>query len=190
MCVCVCEEDQSSLLHCSIWRLATQRGLAGRFWLVLHLALTCVRVSLQYLEARSKGRVVSNPGRDSRQGLDVAYLSALTTAAKLAEEEMRIKNHFVTQTMSLKVVQLLKVALSICCILRNPLAWLGCACCKLLVDYIVVLPKSSCVFEVEEIRPYKNLKKMLERQPAGSHHACFPSLSCASSLVQQPFSRL
>ena len=58
---------------------------------------------MQYLEARSKGRVVTKPTRDSRQGLDVAYLSALTTAAKLAEEEMRIKNHFVTQTMSLKV---------------------------------------------------------------------------------------
>ena len=62
---------------------------------------------MQYLEARSKGRVVSNPGRDSRQGLDVAYLSALTTAAKLAEEEMRIQNHFVTQTMSLKVMSAL-----------------------------------------------------------------------------------
>ena len=59
---------------------------------------------MQYLETRSKGRVVNAPGRDSRQGLDVAYLSALTTSAKLAEEEMRIKNHFVSQTMSLKVL--------------------------------------------------------------------------------------
>ena len=72
------------------------------------LTMLCSRIIsvncwLQYLEARSKGRVVSNPGRDSRQGLDVAYLSALTTAAKLAEEEMRIQTQFVTQTMSLKV---------------------------------------------------------------------------------------
>lgn len=58
---------------------------------------------LQYLEARNKGRQVSTPSRDSRQGLDVAYLSALTTSAKLAEEEQRIKNHFFSQTMSLKV---------------------------------------------------------------------------------------
>ena len=58
---------------------------------------------LQYLEARSKGRLVSTPSRDSRQGLDVAYLSALATSAKLAEEEQRIKNHFLSQTMSLKV---------------------------------------------------------------------------------------
>lgn len=58
---------------------------------------------LQYLEARNKGRLVSTPSRDSRQGLDVAYLSALTTSAKLAEEEQRIKNHFLSQTMSLKV---------------------------------------------------------------------------------------
>ncbi|KAL3147376.1 hypothetical protein ABBQ32_002856 [Trebouxia sp. C0010 RCD-2024] len=56
----------------------------------------------QYLEARNKGRVVAAPGRDSRQGLDVAYLSALTTCAKLAEEENRIQNHFASQTMSLK----------------------------------------------------------------------------------------
>lgn len=72
----------------------------------LHTCFACLRIvslKVQYLEARSKGRVVSNPGRDPRQGLDVAYLSALTTAAKLAEEEMRIKNHFVTQTMTLKV---------------------------------------------------------------------------------------
>lgn len=58
---------------------------------------------LQYLEARNKGRLVSTPSRDSRQGLDVAYLSALATSAKLAEEEQRIKNHFLSQTMSLKV---------------------------------------------------------------------------------------
>ncbi len=58
---------------------------------------------MQYLEARNKGRVVSTASRDSRQGLDVAYLSALTTSAKLAEEEQRIKNHFLSQTMSLKV---------------------------------------------------------------------------------------
>ncbi|KAL3136322.1 hypothetical protein ABBQ38_005586 [Trebouxia sp. C0009 RCD-2024] len=56
----------------------------------------------QYLEARNKGRVVAAPARDSRQGLDVAYLSALTTCAKLAEEENRIQNHFASQTMSLK----------------------------------------------------------------------------------------
>jgi len=60
-------------------------------------------VLLQYLEARNKGRLVSMPSRDSRQGLDVAYLSALTTSAKLAEEEQRIRNHFLSQTMSLKV---------------------------------------------------------------------------------------
>lgn len=47
--------------------------------------------------------MVAAPGRDSRQGLDVAYLSALTTCAKLAEEENRIQNHFASQTMSLKV---------------------------------------------------------------------------------------
>ncbi len=58
---------------------------------------------LQYLEARNKGRLVSTPSRDSRQGLDVAYLSALTTSAKLAEEEQRIRNHFLSQTTSLKV---------------------------------------------------------------------------------------
>ena len=58
---------------------------------------------MQYLEARNKGRVVAGAGRDSRQGLDVAYLSALTTSAKLAEEETRIQNHFISQTMSLKV---------------------------------------------------------------------------------------
>ncbi|DBA66193.1 hypothetical protein WJX79_009707 [Trebouxia sp. C0005] len=56
----------------------------------------------QHLEARNKGRLVSPPSRDSRQGLDVAYLSALTTSAKLAEEEQRIRNHFLSQTMSLK----------------------------------------------------------------------------------------
>ncbi|KAL0020312.1 hypothetical protein WJX77_006680 [Trebouxia sp. C0004] len=56
----------------------------------------------KYLEARNKGRLVSTPSRDSRQGLDVAYLSALTTSAKLAEEEQRIRNHFLSQTMSLK----------------------------------------------------------------------------------------
>ena len=59
---------------------------------------------VQYLEARNKGRVVAGAGRDSRQGLDVAYLSALTTSAKLAEEETRIQNHFISQTMSLKVL--------------------------------------------------------------------------------------
>lgn len=59
---------------------------------------------VQYLEARNKGRVVAAPARDSRQGLDVAYLSALTTCAKLAEEENRIQNHFASQTMSLKVL--------------------------------------------------------------------------------------
>lgn len=58
---------------------------------------------LQYLEARNKGRVVNAPSRDSRTGLDVAYLAALTTSAKLAEEEQRIKNHFASQTMTLKV---------------------------------------------------------------------------------------
>ena len=58
---------------------------------------------MQYLEAHNKGRVVAGAGRDSRQGLDVAYLSALTTSAKLAEEETRIQNHFISQTMSLKV---------------------------------------------------------------------------------------
>ena len=58
---------------------------------------------LQYLEGRNKGRVVAGAGRDSRQGLDVAYLAALTTSAKLAEEELRIQNHFISQTMSLKV---------------------------------------------------------------------------------------
>ena len=63
------------------------------------MACCCV----QYLEGRNKGRVVTTPSRDSRQGLDVAYLSALTTSAKLAEEEQRIKNHFLSQTMSLKV---------------------------------------------------------------------------------------
>ena len=47
--------------------------------------------------------MVTAPSRDSRTGLDVAYLSALTTSAKLAEEEQRIKNHFESQTMSLKV---------------------------------------------------------------------------------------
>lgn len=70
---------------------------------------------VQYLEARSKGRVVTNPGRDSRQGLDVAYLSALTTAAKLAEEEVRIKNHFVTQTMTLKVGSSLNCSHALSC---------------------------------------------------------------------------
>ena len=59
------------------------------------------------MEARNKGRVVGAAGRDSRQGLDVAYLSALTTCAKLAEEEHRIQNHFASQTMSLKVQLLL-----------------------------------------------------------------------------------
>ena len=58
---------------------------------------------VQYLEARNKGRVVGGGGRDSRQGLDVAYLSALATSAKLVEEESRIRNHFVSQTMTLKV---------------------------------------------------------------------------------------
>ena len=70
---------------------------------LLHEKLFTFFCLLQHLEARNKGRVGTMPSRDSRPGLDVAYLSALTTSAKLAEEEQRIKNHFLSQTMSLKV---------------------------------------------------------------------------------------
>ena len=58
--------------------------------------------------------MVNAPGRESRQGLDVAYLSALTTVAKLAEEEMRIKNHFTSQTMSLKVCKPVSLSSLVC----------------------------------------------------------------------------